>query len=119
MTISEAQLRTLRLLDQQAAHRVYRSQRAGDYTWTHEDSRIALTPTLHRLFSSGYATVSSDNSDVAVITPKGRAVVAARGSVQKTSPAAVCLNGRGLPVTILDPITGNCVTIDTSSRPRR
>ena len=47
MTISEAQLRTLRLLDQQAAHRVYRSQRAGDYTWTHEDSRIALTPTLH------------------------------------------------------------------------
>jgi hypothetical protein len=32
---------------------------------------------------------------------------------------AVCLNGRGLPMTILDPITGNRVTIDTSSRPRR
>ena len=118
MTISEAQLRTLRLLNQQAAHRVYRSQRAGDYTWTHENSRIALTPTLHRLFSSGYATVSRDNRDVAVITQKGRAVVAARGSVQKASPAAVCLNGRGLPVTILDPITGNRITIDTSSRPR-
>jgi hypothetical protein len=25
----------------------------------------------------------------------------------------------GLPMTILDPITGNRVTIDTSSRPRR
>ena len=75
MTISKAQLRTLRLLDQQAAHRVYRSQRAGDYTWTHEDSRISLTPTLHRLFSSGYATVSSDNSDVAVITQKGLSLI--------------------------------------------
>jgi hypothetical protein len=29
------------------------------------------------------------------------------------------LNGRGLPMTILDPITGNLVTIATSSRPRR
>jgi len=80
MTISEAQLRTLRLLSKQAAYRVYRTKRAGDYTWVHEDSRIALTPTLHRLFSSGYATVSNDNRDVAVITQKGRAVIAARGS---------------------------------------
>ena len=80
MTISDAQLRTLRLLNKRPAHRVYRSQRAGDYLWTHEDSRIALTSTLHRLFSSGYATVSSANRDVAVITHKGRAVVAARGS---------------------------------------
>ena len=32
---------------------------------------------------------------------------------------SVCLNGRGLPMTILDPITGNRVTLDTSSRPRR
>ena len=79
MTISEAQLRTLRLLDQQAAHRVYRSQRADDYTWTHEDSRIALTPTLHRLFSSGYVTVRSDNRNVAILTEKGREVVAVRG----------------------------------------
>jgi DNA-binding PadR family transcriptional regulator len=80
MTISEAQLRTLRLLNKQAAHRVYRTKRAGDYTWIHENSRIALTPTLHRLFSSGYAAVSSDNKNLAVITDKGRAVVAARGS---------------------------------------
>ena len=87
MTISEAQLRTLRLLNNRAAHRVYRSQRAGEYTWTHEDSHIALTPTLHRLFSSGYATVSSDNRDVAVITHKGRAVVAARGSAEKAPSA--------------------------------
>ena len=79
MGISKAQLRTLRLLNKQAAHRVYRSQRAGDYIWTHEDSRIALTQTLHRLFSSGFATVGSDNRDVAVITQKGRAVVAACG----------------------------------------
>ncbi|MBL0403722.1 hypothetical protein JKG68_07080 [Microvirga aerilata] len=80
MTISEAQLRTLRLLNKQAAHRVHRSKRAGDYIWTHEGSRIALTQTLHKLFSSGYATVSNDNRDVAVITQKGRAVIAARGS---------------------------------------
>jgi hypothetical protein len=80
MTVSEAQLRTLRLLNKRPARRVYRSERAGEYTWTHEDSRIALTSTLHRLFSSGYATVSNANRDVAVITHKGRAVVAARGS---------------------------------------
>ena len=79
MAISEAQLRTLRLLNKKAAHRIYRSERADDYLWTHEDSRIALTQTLHRLFSSGYATVRSDNRDVAVITQKGRAVIAARG----------------------------------------
>ncbi len=78
MAISEAQLRTLRLLNKKAAHRVYRTERAGDYTWIHEDSCIALTQTLHRLFSSGYATVSNDNRDVAVITQKGRAAVAAQ-----------------------------------------
>jgi hypothetical protein len=32
---------------------------------------------------------------------------------------SVCLNERGLPMTVLDPITGNRVTIDTSNRPRR
>jgi hypothetical protein len=39
----------------------------------------------------------------------------------ETSGAALllCLNERDLPMTILDPITGNLVTIDTSSRPRR
>jgi hypothetical protein len=31
----------------------------------------------------------------------------------------LCLHGKELPVTILDPITGNRVTIDTSIRPRR
>ncbi len=89
MTISEAQLRTLRLLNKQAAHRVYRSNRSGDYIWAHVDSHIALTQTLHRLFISGYATVSNDNRDVAVITQKGRAVVAARGSAYRAPAAAV------------------------------
>jgi hypothetical protein len=32
---------------------------------------------------------------------------------------ALRLNGKELPMTILDPITGNRVTIDTSSWPRR
>ncbi len=80
MAITEAQLRTLRLLHKKAAHRVYRSDRAGDYSWKHEDADATLTHTLHRLFSSGYATISNDNKDVAVITNKGRAVVATRGS---------------------------------------
>jgi hypothetical protein len=80
MTVSKAQLRTLRLLNKQAAYRVYRSKRAGDYVWTHDDSRIKLTQTLHKLFSTGYATVSNDNRDVAVITQKGRALIAAYGS---------------------------------------
>jgi len=31
---------------------------------------------------------------------------------------ALCLNERELPMTILDPITGSLITIDTSSRPR-
>ena len=80
MTITQAQLRTLRLLNSGAAHRVYYPRRSADYTWVHEQSSVSLTPTLHRLFSRGYATVSSTNRDVAVITEKGRAVVAARGA---------------------------------------
>jgi DNA-binding PadR family transcriptional regulator len=78
MTISKAQLHTLRLLDQAAAHRVYRTRRAGDYTWKHENAHAPVTPTLHRLLSSGYATVSTHNRDMAVLTEKGRAVIAAR-----------------------------------------
>jgi DNA-binding PadR family transcriptional regulator len=78
MTITKAQLHTLRLLDQAAAHRVYRTRRAGDYTWKHENAHASLTPTLHRLLSGGYATVSSHNRDMAVLTEKGRAVIAAR-----------------------------------------
>lgn len=80
MTISKAQLHTLRLLDQAAAHRVYRTRRAGDYTWKHENADVPLTPTLHRLLSGGYATVSDQNRDMVVLTEKGRAVVAARRS---------------------------------------
>ena len=79
MTISQAQLRTLHLLDQKPAYRVYRSNRADDYNWVHDDTHISLTATLHRLFSSGYAMLSPDNRNVAVLTEKGRDVVAVRG----------------------------------------
>ena len=78
MTISQAQLRTLNLLDKKPACRVYRSNRADDYNWVHDDTHISLTPTLHRLFSSGYAMLSPDNRDVAVLSEKGRDVVAVR-----------------------------------------
>ena len=80
MTISKAQLHTLRLVDQAAAHRVYRTRRAGDYTWKHEKAHVPVTPTLHRLLSSGHATVSPHDTDMAVLTEKGRAVLAARRS---------------------------------------
>ena len=76
MAFSQAQLRTLRLLHKKAARRIYRSHRPSDYTWVHDDTDIPLTPTLHRLLSSGYVTISPDNKDVAIITDKGRAVVA-------------------------------------------
>ena len=35
---------------------------------------------LHRLFSSGYATLSSNDRNMAVLTDKGRAVVTTLGS---------------------------------------
>jgi hypothetical protein len=76
MAISQAQLRTLRLLDEEAAFRVYRSHRPGDYTWVHERSDIPLTSTLHRLFVGGYAKSKAENRDIAVITAKGRAFLA-------------------------------------------
>jgi hypothetical protein len=81
MAVSKAQLRTLNLLNKQAAHRVYRSQSgralgAGDYVWVHADTHVSLTPTLHRLFVSGHATISTESKDIAVITEKGRAIVA-------------------------------------------
>ena len=78
MIISQAQLRTLHLLDKKPAYRVYRTKRAYDYNWVHEDTHLSLTSTLHRLFSRGYATVSPDNRNVAVLTEKGRQIVAAR-----------------------------------------
>jgi hypothetical protein len=79
MTLSEAQLRTLKLLHKDAARRVYRSNRPDDYSWIHDDARVPLTPTLHRLFSCGYTMISPENRNVAVLTEKGRAVVAAQG----------------------------------------
>jgi hypothetical protein len=79
MTISQAQLRTLSLLHTKPACRVYRSNRAGDYTWVHDDTHVRLTVTLHRLFSSGYAMLSPENRNVAVLTEKGREMVAVRG----------------------------------------
>jgi hypothetical protein len=79
MTISQAQLRTLSLLDNKPACRVYRFSRADDYSWRHDDTHVRLTATLHRLFSSGYATISPENRNLAVLTAKGRKVVAARG----------------------------------------
>ncbi len=38
MTISQAQLRTLNLLDKKPACRVDRTNRAGDYNWVHDDT---------------------------------------------------------------------------------
>jgi hypothetical protein len=78
MTISQAQLRTLSLLHTKPACRVYRSDRAGDYTWVHDDAEVRLTATLHRLFSGGYAMLSPENRNVAVLTAKGRATFIAR-----------------------------------------
>jgi hypothetical protein len=78
MTISQAQLRTLGLLHTKPACRVYRSDRAGDYTWVHDDAEVRLTATLHRLFSSGYAMLSPENRNMAVLTAKGRATLIAR-----------------------------------------
>ena len=78
MTISQAQLRTLSLLHKKPACRVYRSGRSDDYSWVHDDAHVRLTATLHRLFSSGYAMLSPDNRNVAVLTAKGRATLIAR-----------------------------------------
>jgi hypothetical protein len=78
MTISQAQLRTLTLLDKKPAHRVYRSNRTCDYTWVHDDADVRLTATLHKLFSRGCAMIRPDNRNVAVLTDKGREVLAAR-----------------------------------------
>ena len=80
MTISQAQWRTLNLLDTKPAYRVYRSDRADDYSWVHDDGHVRLTATLHKLFSRGYAMTSPENRNVAVLTEKGREMVAVRGS---------------------------------------
>jgi hypothetical protein len=79
MAISQAQWRTLNLLDKKPAYRVCRSDRADDYSWVHDDTHVRLTATLHRLFSSGHAMTSPENRNVAVLTEKGREMVAVRG----------------------------------------
>lgn len=53
MIISKAQLRTLTLLASGPAHRVYRSRRADDYSWVHEQATGSLTGRLHRLLFRG------------------------------------------------------------------
>jgi hypothetical protein len=85
MAITQAQLRTLNLLDKKPAYRVYRSDRAGDYTWAHDDADVRLTATLHKLFCSGCAMISPDNPNVAVLTEKGRKVLAVRGHDHRRS----------------------------------
>ncbi|WP_162820660.1 hypothetical protein [Microvirga calopogonii] len=87
MSITQAQLRTLNLLHAKPASRVYRSDRFGDYTWVHDDAEVRLTATLHKLFSSGYATLSPDNRNAAVLTAKGRAVLAARVMMVARAPS--------------------------------
>jgi hypothetical protein len=80
MTITQQQLHTLRLLRNEAARRVYRTQRDKYYTWVHKDAQKPVTKMLHRLFSSGYVTLSLSDKNMAVLTEKGHAVVAATGS---------------------------------------
>jgi hypothetical protein len=80
MTITQQQLHTLRLLRNEPARRVYRPHYPDDYSWVHKDAQKPVTGTLHRLFSRGYATITPNDRNMAVLTEKGRAVVAARGS---------------------------------------
>jgi hypothetical protein len=80
MTMTRQQLNTLRLLRKEAARRVYRTHRDHDYTWVHKDAQAPVTTMLHRLFISGHATLSPGDRNMAVLTDKGRAIVAAQGS---------------------------------------
>ena len=80
MTITQQQLHTLRLLRKEPARRVYRPHYPDDYSWVHKDAQKPVTGTLHRLFSRGYATVTPDDRNLAVLTDRGRAVVATLGS---------------------------------------
>ena len=75
MTITRQQMHTLRLLRKEPARRVYRTHYPDDYTWVHTDAQKPVTGTLHRLFSRGYATLSSNDRNIAVLTERGRAVV--------------------------------------------
>ena len=80
MTITRQQLHTLRLLRKELARRVYRTHRTEYYTPIHKDAQKPITTMLHRLFSSGYATLSSNDRNMAVLTDKGRAVVTTLGT---------------------------------------
>ena len=80
MTITQPQLYTLRLLRKEPARRFYWSNRSHDYTWVHKDAQKPITTMLHRQFSSGYARLSSNDRNMAVLTERGRAVVARLGS---------------------------------------
>ena len=80
MTITQQQLHTLRLLRKGPARRVYRPHYPDDYSWVHNHAQKPVTGTLHRLFSRGYATVTPDDRNLAVLTDRGRAVVATLGS---------------------------------------
>jgi hypothetical protein len=73
--VSPAQLRTLALLSQGAATRHYYPKRSGDYTWVHPAAPKPITPTLHRLFVKGLATVCEMDKNRAVITPRGQQVL--------------------------------------------
>ncbi len=79
MTITQQQLHTLRLLRKGPARRVYRPYYPDDCSWIHKDAQKPVTATLHRLFSRGYATIAEDDRNLAVLTEKGRAVVATLG----------------------------------------
>ncbi len=80
MTITRQQLHMLGLLRKEAARRVYRTHRDKYYTWVHKDAQKPVTTMLHRLFSSGHATLSPIDRNMAVLTEKGRAVVATMAS---------------------------------------
>jgi hypothetical protein len=80
MTITQQQLHTLRLLRKEPARRIYRPHYPDDYSWVHKDAQKPVTGTLHRLFSRGYAMVTPNDRNMAVLTEKGHAVVAARRS---------------------------------------
>jgi hypothetical protein len=73
--LSPAQLRTLALLSQGAATRHYYRERSGEYTWVHPAAPKPITPTLHRLFVKGLATVCEMDKNRAVITPRGQQVL--------------------------------------------
>ncbi len=80
MTITRQQMHTLRLLRKEPARRVYRTHYPDDYTSVHTDAQKPVTGMLHRLFSRGYATVTPNDRNMAVLTDKGRAVIVAQRS---------------------------------------